>query len=64
MRRWAALAAAVLLAAACSSPERWQERGFESEADCWLNHGWDGTVADGANRKTHFDYWCGPITDG
>ena len=33
--------------------------GFADEAECWLNHGWDGTTADGVNRHSHFDYWCG-----
>lgn len=54
------------LIAACSLPavpERWSERGFESEAECWLNHGWDGSINDGFERHEFFDFWCGPITD-
>ena len=62
-----ALAAAIIVVGTvtgCSTePERWEQRGFDSESECWLNHGWDGSVSDGANRKELFDWWCGPIAD-
>ena len=64
MRRALAAALIAVLVAACGSPERWETRGFDSEADCWLNHGWDGSVDDGVNRNAHFDFWCGPEGDG
>ena len=66
MTRLAAVALfAAALAVACGvpGPERWEQRGFDSEAECWLNHGWDGTVSDGVDRNAMFDFWCGPITD-
>ena len=61
MKRITAVIVAVLIVAGCASePERWEERGFDSEAECWLNHGWDGSISDGANRNEMFDWWCGP----
>ena len=64
MRRRCAVVAVVVLTVGCSQPrERWQERGFESEAECWLNHGWDGTVADGTERYDLWQFWCGTIND-
>ncbi len=59
-----AIAMAVLSGCVESVPERWEHRGFDSEAECWLNHGWDGSVSDSQNRKGMFDFWCGPMTDG
>lgn len=58
-----ALGLAVLGGCAGAPPERWEERGFDSEADCWLNHGWDGSIRDGLDRGGMFDFWCGPIED-
>lgn len=46
-----------------SGPQRWQERGFDSKEECWELHGWDGSDYDKVNRKTFFDYWCGPTKD-
>ena len=63
MRRLAALIVAVVLAATGCEPDRWEDRGFDSEEACWLNHGWDGTTNDGVNRNKMFNYWCGPIND-
>ena len=64
MRHIAAVAlVAAELAVACGGPERWEQRGFDSEAECWLNHGWNGTVSDGVDRNAMFDFWCGPVTD-
>ncbi len=51
--------AVVATLAGCGDPPQWETRGFESEAECWLNHGWDGTVDDGVNRNKHFKFWCG-----
>lgn len=48
-----------LLLAGCGEPARWETRGFDSEADCWLNHGWDGSVGDGVNRNDRWEFWCG-----
>ncbi len=53
----AALVVATLIAAGCGTP-RWQERGFDSESECWLHHGWDGSVRDGVDRNEMFDFWC------
>ena len=50
---------AVGLLVGCGEPQRWETRGFDSEAECWLNHGWVGTVKDGVNRNDMFDWWCG-----
>lgn len=59
-KRIAAVAVAVSLAmAGCGESGRWKDRGFDSEAECWLNHGWDGSVADGVDRHDLWDYWCG-----
>ena len=58
----AVLVVACIAVVACGSepePEQWETRGFEDEAECWLNHGWDGTVEDGVNRNKMFEYWCG-----
>ena len=56
-----ALAIAVAVLSGCAEePQRWEQRGFDSEAECWLNHGWDGSVSDGVNRNEFFDFWCGP----
>lgn len=67
MKRIVTLIAAVVIAVGvlggCVQEQRWEQRGFDSEAECWLNHGWDGSVSDGVNRNAMFDYWCGPITD-
>ena len=66
-RRWKivwGIAAALAIMTGCSSPpERWEERGFDSEAECWLHHGWDGTVDDGTERYDLWQFWCGPIED-
>ena len=53
------IVACVSLAGCSSEPELWEQRGFESEADCWLAHGWDGTVADGTERYDLWEFWCG-----
>ena len=64
MKRWLAAAVAVVVLVGCGGPQRWQERGFDSEEACWELHGWDGSDYDKVNRKTYFDFWCGPIKDG
>ena len=54
-----ALVLVASLLVGCGDPPRWETRGFDSESDCWLNHGWDGTVSDGVDRNEMFDFWCG-----
>ena len=63
MRRLLAASAALLVLAGCGTA-KWEERGFDSEAECWQNHGWDGSIGDGADRKEFFDFWCGPKDGG
>lgn len=53
------IAIAIGLLTGCGEPARWETRGFDSEADCWLNHGWDGTVKDGVDRHKTWEFWCG-----
>ena len=57
----AVVVVACIAVVACSAaePEQWETRGFADEVECWLNHGWDGTTADGVNRNKHFEFWCG-----
>ena len=55
-RRLAAAAVAVLVG--CAEPQLWEEKGFDSKADCWSFYGWDRSLSDGAN--TNYDHWCGP----
>ena len=60
-----AVVAVIFAVGSCAGgePERWEQRGFDSESECWLNHGWDGSISDGAENKRLFDFWCGPIED-
>ena len=67
-KRWPAVLVALVvviglsigLATFCTGESgRWKDRGFESEAECWLHHGWDGSVSDGVDRHNRWDYWCG-----
>ena len=55
----AVVVVACIAVVAYGEPERWETRGFGSEAECWQNHGWDGSINNGANRKSEFDFWCG-----
>lgn len=59
---WAALVLTVTVIAGCGAPARelWQDKGFESEADCWLHYGWDGTIEDGMRDHSRLDFYCGP----
>ena len=52
------------LAAGCAEdkPQRWQERGFDSEEQCWRNHGWDDSQ-DMLDRWELYNFWCGTIDD-
>ena len=54
----AAAVAAIVLLVGCGDPPRRKERGFDSEEECYRNHGYTGgSISTEHFRK--FDYWCG-----
>ena len=53
------VAAAGPAVAECSSPELWEERGFDSKEGCYRTHGYDGGSISTSDFR-RYEYWCGP----